>query len=236
MSDRPEPGPQVPHGSRRLAARPAHAAPSRRRFARVLSVLAVLTSSTVLVTTVGGFLLLRQYDGQVERIPRVFPEQQRPEPEQRDARTILVVGSDSRGDLAAGEGTQGTGEEFVEGQRSDTMILVHLYGDSDEAQLVSLPRDAWVTIPAHVDPVEGTPVPAGEAKLNAAFLQGGPALLVQTVEALSGLRIDHYAQIDFDGFVEMVDALGGVEVCLSEPAQDEVSGIDLPAGRQTVRG
>ena len=63
----------------------------------------------------------------------------RPEPAARDARTILVVGSDSRGDLAAGEGTQGTGEEFVAGQRSDTMILVHLYGDSDEAQLVSLP-------------------------------------------------------------------------------------------------
>ena len=245
MSDRPDPEPQVPHGSRRLAppahaapahAAPAHAAPPRRRLARVLSVLAVLTSTTVLVATVGSYLLLRQYDGQVERIPRVFPQEQRPEPEQRDARTILVVGSDSRGDLAAGEGTQGSGEEFVEGQRSDTMILVHLYGDSDEAQLVSMPRDSWVTIPAHTDPETGAPVPASEAKLNAAFLQGGPALLVRTVEALSGLRIDHYAQIDFDGFVEMVDALGGVEVCLSEPAQDEVSGIDLPAGRQTIRG
>jgi LCP family protein required for cell wall assembly len=190
----------------------------------------------VLVSTVGGYLLLRQYDGQVERIPRVFPEEQRPEPAPRDPRTILVVGSDSRGDLAAGEGTQGTGEEFVTGQRSDTMILVHLYGDSDQAQLVSLPRDSWVTIPAHTDPATGAPVPAAEAKLNAAFLQGGPALLVRTVEALSGLRIDHYAQVDFDGFVELVDALGGVEVCLSEPAQDEVSGIDLPAGRQTVRG
>ena len=116
MSDRPDPEPQVPHGSRRLAAPahaapahagPAHAAPPRRRLARVLSVLAVLTSTTVLVATVGSYLLLRQYDGQVERIPRVFPQEQRPEPEQRDARTILVVGSDSRGDLAAGEGTQG---------------------------------------------------------------------------------------------------------------------------------
>jgi LCP family protein required for cell wall assembly len=188
------------------------------------------------VSAVGGHLLLREYDGQVERIPRVFSEERRPEPASRDARTVLVVGSDSRGGLAAGEGTQGTGEEFVEGQRSDTMILVHLYGASDEAQLVSLPRDSWVTIPAHTDPATGRPVPAGEGKLNAAFLQGGPALLVRTVEALSGLRIDHYAQVDFDGFVAMVDALGGVEVCLSEPAQDEVSGIDLPAGRQTVRG
>src|SRR3712207_2239167 len=117
-----------------------------------------------------------------------------------------------------------------------TMILVHLYGDSDRAQLVSMPRDSWVTIPAHTDPTTGAAVPAGQAKLNAAFLQGGPALLIRTVEALSGLRIDHYAQVDFDGFVALVDALGGVEVCLSEPAQDEVSGIDLPAGRQTIRG
>ena len=228
----PDTASKAPNGSRRL---PAHAAPGRRLLVRVLSVLAVLTSTTVLVATVGGYLLLRQYDGQVERIPRVFPEQERPEAVSRDARTILVVGSDSRGDLAEGEGVQGTGEEFVEGQRSDTMILVHLYGDSDEAQLVSLPRDSWVTIPPHTSP-EGAPVPAAEAKLNAAFLQGGPPLLVQTVEALSGLRIDHYMQVDFDGFVEMVDALGGVEVCLSEPAQDEDSGIDLPAGRQTVRG
>ena len=237
MTDRPDPDPRVPSGSRRLG---AHAAPPRRRrrLARVLSVLAVLTSVAVLVSAVGGYLLLRKYDDQVERIPEVFAQgrQERPEPASRDARTILVVGSDSRGDLGAGEGVQGTGDEFVEGQRSDTMILVHLFGDSDEAQLVSLPRDSWVTIPAHDDAETGAPVPAAEAKLNAAFLQGGPALLVRTVEALSGLRIDHYAQVDFDGFVEMVDALGGVEVCLSEPAKDEVSGVDLPAGRQTVRG
>ncbi len=234
--------PQVPHGSRRRVPAPRHAAPSRGRLARVLSVLAVLTSATVLVTAVGGYLLLRQYDGQVERIPRVFPERERPDPAPRDARTILVVGSDSRGDLGEGEGVQGTGEQFVEGQRSDTMILVHLYGDDGRsrdggrAQLISLPRDSWVTIPAHDDPTTGAPVPAAEAKLNAAFLQGGPALLVRTVEALSGLRIDHYAQVDFDGFVAMVDALDGVEVCLSTPAKDEVSGADLRAGRQTVRG
>ena len=242
MSARPDPEPQTPHGSRRLGGPPRHAGRSRGRLARVLSVLAVLTSATVLVSAVGGYLLLRTYDGQVERIPRVFSDEQRPAPAPRDARTILVVGSDSRGDLAAGEGTQGTGEEFVTGQRSDTMILVHLYGDSGSrddgarAQLISMPRDSWVTIPAHTDPATGTAVPAGEAKLNAAFLQGGPALLVRTVEALSGLRVDHYAQVDFDGFVALVDALGGVEVCLSESAEDEVSGVDLEAGRQTIRG
>lgn len=211
-------------------------APRRGRLARVLSVLAALTSLTVLVGAVGGYLMVNRYDAQVERIPDVFPQEQRPQPTSRDARTILVVGSDSRGGLAAGQGTQGTGEEFVTGQRSDTVILVHLYGDSDSAQLVSLPRDSWVRIPAHVDPATGRPVPAGEAKLNAAFLQGGPPLLIRTVEALSGLRIDHYAQVDFHGFVTLVDALGGVEVCLSEPAEDEVSGVDLPAGRQTIGG
>ena len=159
------------------------------RGLRVLRVLAVLASSSVLVSTVGGYLLLRQYDGQVERIPRVFPEEQRPEPEQRDARTILVVGSDSRGDLAAGEGTQGTGEEFVTGQRSDTMILVHLYGDSDKAQLINFPRDSWVTVPTHTDPDTGELVEEHEAKLNSAFENGGPSLLIRTIEELSGLDV-----------------------------------------------
>ena len=201
----------------------------------MLSALAVLTSLTVLVSSVGGYLLAQRYDGQVERIPRVFPDDRRPQPAPRDPRTILVVGSDSRSGLQAGEGTQGSGEEFVEGQRSDTMILVHLYGGRDLAELISLPRDSWVTIPAHTDP-SGRAVPAAQAKLNAAFEQGGPALLIRTIEAMSSLRIDHYAQVDFDGFLTLVDTLGGVEVCLSEPARDEVSGIDLPAGRQTVSG
>ena len=149
---------------------------------------------------------------------------------------MLIVGSDSRGDLKAGEGTQGTGKDFVTGQRSDTVILAHLYGDTDKAQLVSFPRDSWVTIPDFTDPESGKVVAEHEGKLNSAFFEGGPPLLIRTLERMSQLRIDNYLQIDFDGFQRMVNTLGGVEVCLSKPAKEKDSGIDLPAGRQTIKG
>ncbi len=116
------------------------------------------------------------------------------------------------------------------------MILAHLYGDSDQAEIVSLPRDSWVTIPEFIEPGTGKLVKEHEAKLNSAFERGGPALLIRTIEAMSGLRVDNYMQIDFDGFLSLVDALDGVEVCLSQPAKEDDSGIDLQAGRQTIKG
>ena len=238
--DRPLPRglPRVPEpsGSRRVAAAPWTGG-SRGRVARALSWLAIATSASVLVASVAGYALVHRYDGRIERVP-VFPagDRDRPPVATTDARNVLLVGSDTRNDAAAGEGTQGTGDTFVTGQRSDTTILAHLYGDSDQAELVSFPRDSWVTIPAHTSVRTGEFVEAGKAKLNVAIEDGGPALLISTLEELSGLRIDHYAQIDFDGFQSMVDALDGVEVCLSEPAEEEKSGIDLPAGRQTVKG
>lgn len=229
---RPLPPHLDPRGSRAVLP----ASPRRGRAARVLSWIAVLTSFAVLAVAVGGYLVVHHYDRQINRIDDVFAFEDRPaESPSRDARNLLLVGSDSRGELEAGEGPQGTGEEFVTGQRADTIILAHLYGDSDKAQLVSFPRDAWVTIPAHTDPETGELVEAHEAKINSAF-EGGPQLLIQTVEELTDLRIDNYMQIDFEGFQSLVDSLGGVEVCLSEPAQDEFSGIDLPAGRQTIEG
>ena len=209
----------------------------RGRLSRVLSLLAVVLSFSVLAVSVGGYLAVRHYDRKVDRIPDVIPQDRRPvAAPARDARTILVVGSDSRDGLRPGQGTQGSGDDFVKGRRSDTMILVHLFGDRDTAQLVSFPRDSWVTVPAHTSPETGRPVAAREAKLNSAFLAGGPPLLVRTLEQLTGVRIDHYVQIDFEGFQAMVSALGGVDVCLSRPAKDEVSGVDLAAGRHRLDG
>ena len=211
-------------------------APPRRRLARALSVLAVVTSASVLATSIGGYVLLQQYDGNINRLPGLGLGQDRPADLPRDAQNILIVGSDSRGSLATGEGTQGRGDTFVSGQRSDTVILAHLYGDADTAQLVSFPRDSWVKIPAYTDPKTGQVVEAHESKLNAAFFEGGPGLLVKTVEGLTGIVVDRYVQVDFDGFQTIVNRLDGVEVCLSAPAKEKDSGIDLPAGRQTIKG
>ncbi len=258
LPPRPRPAPQAGRAPGWSAARPAPRPPvgrapagrppgnptvvpagarRRRRAARVLSWIAVVTSVAVLASALGGYLLLNHYDGKINRIGDVFAIGKRPPPAAaRDARNILIVGSDSRGDLKAGQGTQGRGKDFVTGQRSDTVILAHLYGDADKAQLVSFPRDSWVTIPAFVDPVSGKSVPEHDGKLNSAFFEGGPPLLIQTIESLSNLRVDNYLQIDFDGFQRMVNTLGGVEVCLSKAAKEKDSGIDLPAGRQTIKG
>jgi LCP family protein required for cell wall assembly len=206
--------------------------------ARVLSWVAVATSGSVLVAAVAGWALVNKYDGNIGRLGGVMalPGAERPPEGTRDSTTFLLVGSDSREGLAAGEGVQGRGAGYVSGQRADTIILAHLFADSEQAQLVSIPRDSFVDIPAFTDRATGAVIPAHQGKVNSSFFDGGPALLVATIEQLTDLRVDHYLQVDFEGFTAMVDRLGGVEVCLSEPAQEPDSGIDLPAGRQTVAG
>ena len=215
---------------------PATPPPRRRRATRVLSWIAVITSVAVLATAGAGWALLSFYDGKISRINGLDLGGDRPADLPRDAQNILIVGSDSRGELEAGEGTQGTGDDFVTGQRADTVILAHLYGDADQAELVSFPRDSWVRIPAHTDPESGELVEERESKLNSALFEGGPALLIDTIEQLSGLHVDNYMQIDFDGFQAVVNKLDGVEVCLPEAAKEKDSGIDLPAGRSVIQG
>ncbi len=215
---------------------------ARRRPAvlRALAWLAVLSSVAVVATAGVGWALVHNFDNGVTRLGGVFNKNDsaRPAAAPRDAKNILLVGSDSRGNLKPGEGTQGTGDSFVTGQRSDTVILAHLFADSDQAELISFPRDSYVTIPARTDQKTGELRPAHQDKLNAALADGGPQLLIRTIETLTGdrIRVDNYLQIDFEGFKSLVDTLGGVEVCLSKPAKEKDSGIDLPAGRQTIEG
>ncbi|WP_084487115.1 LCP family protein [Nocardia sienata] len=136
----------------------------------------------------------------------------------------LLVGSDSRAGLSE-EQTSGlaTGGE-VGDPRTDTIILVHV-PPSGRTTLVSLPRDSYVAIPGY-----------GQDKLNAAFAFGGAPLLTETVETATGLRIDHYAEIGFAGFAGVVDALGGIDVCVPQAINDPLAGIDLPAGCQELNG
>jgi LCP family protein required for cell wall assembly len=123
------------------------------------------------------------------------PASSRPAPAADGSRNILLLGSDARGSVA------GIGDEGSTGQRTDTIMVVHVPADRKDVQVMSIMRDSWVDVPGH-----------GEAKINAAFSWGGTPLMVQTVEALLGTRIDHVALIGFDGFKDMTDALGGVTV------------------------
>jgi LCP family protein required for cell wall assembly len=136
----------------------------------------------------------------------------------------LIVGSDSREGLTPAQKKQlSTGD--AAGQRTDTMLVAHLPDNDTPATLMSLPRDSNVQIPGH-----------GVSKINAAFALGGPKLLVQTVEQATGLRMDHYAEINFAGFAGMVDAVGGVEMDIPKRMHDTVTGATIKKGHQTLSG
>ncbi|ABS01522.1 LCP family protein required for cell wall assembly [Kineococcus radiotolerans] len=152
----------------------------------------------------------------------------------QDAVNILVMGSDTRA-LSDGTGGEYGGESADPGARSDTTVLVHLAADRQSATLVSIPRDSMVQIP-DCTAEDGTTKPAHKGQFNSAFSEGGAACTLRTVEAVTGIFIDHYVVVDFSGFRSMVDALGGVTICTPEPIDDTRANLHLPAGTQTVDG
>ena len=148
-----------------------------------------------------------------------------------DELNILLMGSDSRD----GEGNDLDGQTGI-GQRSDTTILVHISADRSEVYGVSLPRDALVTRPDCTD-ADGETIPGGEMEMfNDAFSLGGETCTVAQVEELTGIYIDHYISIDFNGFKDMVDAIDGVTVCIPEKVDDPEHDIYFDAGTQELHG
>lgn len=138
----------------------------------------------------------------------------------------LLVGSDSRAGLSEEDADRLMAGELDDSVgRTDTIMVVHIPRFGGDATMLSLPRDSWVDIPGY-----------GQNKLNQAFSLGGPALLQQTVEQATGIHLDHYAEIGFGGFANVVDAVGGVEMCLDEPLEDPMAGINLQAGCQELDG
>jgi LCP family protein required for cell wall assembly len=136
----------------------------------------------------------------------------------------LIVGSDSREGLTPEQKAQlSTGD--AGGQRTDTIMVAHIPDNDTPPTLLSLPRDSNVEIPGR-----------GVNKINAAFAFGGAPLLVKTVEGATGLRIEHYAEISFGGFAEIVDDVGGVEMDIPEEMHDNKTGVTIPAGHQTLNG
>ncbi|GHE11621.1 LCP family protein [Streptomyces alanosinicus] len=147
----------------------------------------------------------------------------------------LIVGSDSREGMSkADEKKLHTGA--AEGKRTDSMMILHV-GDNGDT-LVSLPRDSNVTVPSYKGSTSGKVYPAQgrQEKLNATYAEDGPTLLVRTIEANTGLHIDHYVEIGFQGFANIVDAVGGVDINIDKPFKDKWSGADFKAGDQTLNG
>lgn len=215
---RPQRLPRIPAPDRRDK-------PGRRRKRARGRLISLSLPAIVLLLGAGTLSGALWLDGTLHRGPVLTAYPGRPAAGR--GTTWLLVGSDGRQGLTADQqlalttgGDLGTG-------RTDTILLVHepAFGSHTPTSMVSIPRDSYVPIPGY-----------GRDKINAAYVRGGAALLAQTVEQATGLRIDHYAEIGFGGFAGLVDALGGVTVCPAAPITDPLAGIDLPAGCRRLDG
>ncbi|PHP52436.1 LCP family protein [Actinomyces ruminis] len=193
----------------------------RRWRIALVSVLAVVLV-IVAGTAIGGLWLRNRLSGNIETIGDPFaaiadsdraPEQDAEDP----ATNILVLGSDSR--ISAGDPNQWE----AGAQRTDAIMLVQISGDREDVSVMSIPRDSWVDIPGY-----------GENKINAAFSYGGPSLTIQTVEQLTGVRIDHFVVADFESFSKITDAIGGVTINLKNA--QTLAGTEFNAGAQLLNG
>lgn len=146
----------------------------------------------------------------------------------------LLVGSDSREGLTKAERKEMRTGKDEGSQRTDTLMIIHI-DDSGKPTLVSLPRDSYVTIPAHIA-LDGSSVEDRRNKINTAYGKGGAPLLVETVERNTGLHIDHYMEVGFKGIRDITDAVGGVNMCVPANVTDENSGLNLLAGCQELDG
>ena len=185
-------------------------APRPRRKRRRHLVLKTLSLLLVLILAWGGFLVW-DANSNIGRVSALTGSADTP------GTTYLLAGSDSRADGAVQDGFEGS-------ERADSIMLVNV-APNGQAVALSIPRDTYAEIPG-----------VGWDKINASYAYGGPQLLVETVEKLTGLTVDHFVQIGMGAVPDMVDAVGGVELCYDHDANDEYSGLNWTAGCHTVDG
>jgi LCP family protein required for cell wall assembly len=217
-------GPYGPSGGGGRPSRPSRPRSWRRRITWTVLVLVVALVVTSVVTYFWA-------DNKLNRAVDLSHVEDRPTGGK--GTNYLIVGSDSRQGMSEQE-KKALHTGTASGGRTDSMIILHT--GSNGTTMLSLPRDSWVTIPAFTGSESGRRIPASQNKLNAAFSIQGPELLVRTIEYNTGLHIDHYAEIGFGGFANIVDSVGGVHMCLDHAIKDRDSGADLKAGCQKLNG
>ena len=198
----------------------------------------VLLASVLVIAMVSGLgtiWLYRHLNGNLNVLDVTSQLENRPDKVEvagpQEPLNVLVMGSDSR-DCAGCNIDNLTGG----GQRSDTTILFHLSADRKRAYGISVPRDLIVNRP-DCKAKDGSTIPGGDGVMwNEAFSVGGPACTIQQFEQLTGIRLDHFVVVNFEGFQGMVDAIGGVEVCIPEPIVDPAHGINIEAGTRKIKG
>ncbi|MER7641629.1 LCP family protein [Streptomyces sp. NPDC126522] len=203
--------------------------PRKRRKGRI-----ILLSLLVLVLAAGGtaYWLYSGIDGNIKGvdIDKAIGDD-RPEKLPTSGQNILILGSDSR---AGANAKLNTGN--VSGARSDTALVMHIPEGRKKAVAVSIPRDTLVTRPKCTKSDGSSVGSAQRVMFNSIYSQVGPACVVKTVEQMSGVRMDHYVEVDFAGFKDLVDAIGGVTVTVDQDIHDTSSGLDLKAGTHRLNG
>ncbi len=197
----------------------------------VLKVILISQVCLAVLTAAGVVFAYERLNGNIANGEAITHSAEKPEYEgERGPLNILVMGSDSREGESNDLESKGATDE-----RSDTTILIHVSADRKDAYGVSLPRDAMIDRPDCR--VKGETVPGErDAMFNTAFTVGGAQCTIQTVEELTGIYIDHFVTVDFNGFKDMVDAVGGVEVCIPKDVDDDEVDIHLDAGTQELTG
>jgi len=209
-------GPEQPHRRRRAL-----------RWALIsLAVLVVAGAGT-------GYWLYSDLDSNIKGIDidKAIGDN-RPQKLPTSGQNILILGSDSR----AGANGKLVGDTSVLGARSDTAMVMHIPEGRTKAVAVSIPRDTLVTRPKCTTADGSTVASAKRVMFNSVYSQVGPACVVKTVEQMSGVRMDHYVEIDFAGFKDLVDAIGGVTVTVDQDIHDRSSGLNITKGTHKLDG
>lgn len=203
--------------------------PRRRRWLWWLVAIVAAIALAAVAATGGAYLKLTNNVKHID-VTTDDLSATRPPKAPTSAVNVLIVGSDERDGKNAKYGHR------ISGQRTDTIMLAHISPKRDNAMVVSFPRDSLVQLPA----CRAKGNLAGQrphlGMINESYASGGIACTWKTIETLTGIRIDHFVTVDFTGFKDMVNAIGGVEVCVPEPIHDKKALLNLPAGRQTLKG
>ncbi|WP_433431181.1 LCP family protein [Nonomuraea sp. CA-141351] len=202
--------------------------PGPRRRVSVLGWVSIGLTFVLVAVSLAAYAYVRSVEAEIPHQPIVVGPNRPPE---TGALNVLLVGSDSReGD------NKKYGPHLKEiGERTDTIMLLHISPNRDKATMISFPRDSMVMIP-ECRSRTGTVLPGGLRQINSAFNDGGINCTIMTLESLTNIKINHFVKVDFTGFKGIIDAIGGIEICLPKAVNDPKSKLVLSAGKHVVNG
>jgi LCP family protein required for cell wall assembly len=220
---------QVPRGGHRAAGHGRSR--SRRKKRSVGKAIAMTTSVLVLISAGIGAVVYEQLNGNIKGVPLIGGGSEKPDAFGRTPINILMMGSDGRNNAADCK----IGGDCGPGANADVEMLVHVSADRSNATVMSIPRDTITDLPSCIDPQTHQTMPTQRNRINST-LQYGPNCTADAVHHLTGVPVDHFMEIDFQGVVNMSDAVGGVPVCVSNNVYDPYSHLKLSKGTHTLKG